>query len=154
MHSKGLKVVLTTVMLTVAFVGLLWTTMQEGAQYYMEVEEVVADPAEWNGKALQVHGYAANVMRHPKSLDYRFEITDSVDNSTHAVTAVYSGIVPDTFDNHAEVVATGYLDGDTFHVNPDGIMAKCPSKYEEKPSVDADVAGDYVSVSDSAGVSN
>ena len=154
MHSKGLKVVLTTVMLTVAFVGLLWTTMQEGAQYYMEVEEVVADPAEWNGKALQVHGYAANVMRHPKSLDYRFEITDSVDNGTHAVTAVYSGIVPDTFDNHAEVVATGYLDGDTFHVNPDGIMAKCPSKYEEKPSVDADVAGDYVSVSDSAGVSN
>ena len=109
MHSKGLKVVLTTVMLTVAFVGVLWTTMQEGTQYYMEVEEVVADPAEWNGKALQVHGYAANVMRHPKSLDYRFEITDSVDNSTHAVTAVYSGIVPDTFDNHAEVVATGYL---------------------------------------------
>ena len=154
MSSKGLKVVLTTVVLSVAFVGLLWTTMQEGTQYYMEVEEVVADPVEWNGKALQVHGYAANVMRRPKSLDYRFEITDSVDNHTHAVTAVYSGIVPDTFDNHAEVVATGYLDGDTLYIEPDGIMAKCPSKYEEKPSVDADVAGDYVSVSDSAGASN
>ena len=49
--------------------------------------------------------------------------------------------MPDTFDNHAEVVATGRLDGDTLYIDADGIMAKCPSKYEERPTV----AGDYVS---------
>ena len=154
MSSKVLKILFTTGALCAAFVGLLWTTMQDGTQYYMEVEEVMADPVAWNGKALQVHGYAANVLRRPKSLDYRFEITNSVDDRTHAVTAVYSGIVPDTFDNHAEVVATGHLEGETFHIDPDGIMAKCPSKYEEKPSVADEVLGDYVSGTDTTGAND
>ena len=107
MPDKAVKIVLTTGILCAAFVGLLWTTMQEGTQYYLEVEEVMADPASWDGKPLQVHGYAANVMRRPKTLDYRFEIADSVEGRTHVLNAVYTGIVPDTFDNHAEVVATG-----------------------------------------------
>ena len=44
------------------------------------------------------------------------------------------------------VVATGRLDGDTLYIDADGIMAKCPSKYEERPAV----AGDYVSGTGSA----
>ncbi len=149
MVKKARKIVLTAGALSVAFAGLLWTTMQDGTQFYVEVEEVMADPVEWDGKALQVHGYAANVRRHPKTLDWRFEIRDGVENSTHMVTAVYSGLVPDTFDNHAEVVATGRLDGDTFHVDAGGIMAKCPSKYEEQPSVGGR-SGDYISATDGA----
>ena len=141
MPDKPVKILLTTGLLCAAFSGLLWTSMQEGTQYYLEVEEVMADPASWDGKPLQVHGYAANVMRRPKTLDYRFEIAESVGGRTHVLNAVYSGIVPDTFDNHAEVVATGRLDGDTLYIDADGIMAKCPSKYEERPAV----AGDYTS---------
>ena len=155
MPSTALKVLLTTGVLCTAFVGLLWTTMQEGTQYYLEVEEVVVEPAEWEGKPLQVHGYAANVMRRPDSLDWRFEITDSVENRTRTMKAVYSGLVPDTFDNHAEVVATGRLVGDTFHIGPDGIMAKCPSKYEERPSVGASAgAAGYESATRNAGAGN
>ena len=154
MPSKAVKIVLTTVALFGAFLFLMWTTMQEGTQYFLEVEEVTADAAAWDGEELRVHGYAANVLRRPKSLDYRFEITDSVGGSLHVVNAVYSGIVPDTFDNHAEVVATGRLVGDTLHIVPDGIMAKCPSKYEEKPSVGEEAAGGYVSVTQFDGASN
>ena len=150
MPSKALKIVLTTVVLFVAFSALLWQTMKESMHYFKEVAEVAADPAEWESKPLKLHGYAANVLRHPKSLDWRFEITDSVENRTHAMNAVYSGIVPDSFDNHAEVVATGRLVGETFHIDPDGIMAKCPSKYEEKPAVEAAVAGEYVSATGGA----
>jgi len=47
------------------------------------------------------------------------------------ITANYSGLVPDTFKSGAEVVATGKLgEGDALQVVPDGIMAKCPSKYD------------------------
>jgi cytochrome c-type biogenesis protein CcmE len=42
----------------------------------------------------------------------------------------YTGVVPDTFKNGAEVVVKGRLGPDGFQVDPDGIMAKCPSKYE------------------------
>ena len=131
-RKRLLRLLLTAGALSAAFAGLVSTTMQDGTQFYLEVEEVLADPQAWDRKALQVHGYAANVLRHPRSLDWRFEITDSVDNRVHSIQAVYNGIVPDTFDNHAEVVATGRLDGDTFYVDRDGIMAKCPSKYEQK----------------------
>ena len=135
MTNKALKVLLTTVVLTGAFVCLMWATMQDGTQYYKKVDEVMVEPQVWQGKRLQVHGYAANVLRHPKSLDWRFEIRDSVENHNYVVHAEYNGIVPDTFDNHAEVVVSGIFTGDRFIVGANGIMAKCPSKYEPKPSL-------------------
>ena len=46
--------------------------------------------------------------------------------------ASYTGIVPDTFKDDAEVVLKGVLGPDGFKVHPNGVMAKCPSKYEAK----------------------
>jgi len=45
--------------------------------------------------------------------------------------ASYTGLLPDTFKDEAEVVLKGKF-GPTgqFHVEKDGVMAKCPSKYE------------------------
>jgi cytochrome c-type biogenesis protein CcmE len=48
------------------------------------------------------------------------------------VGAVYTGVVPDTFKSDAEVVLKGMLSKDGFAVQPNGVMAKCPSKYEPK----------------------
>ena len=56
--------------------------------------------------------------------------------ATTSSTATYTGIVPDTFKDGAEVVLTGRLGPDGFQVEPNGVTAKCPSKYE------ADRAGD------------
>ena len=133
MPSKGLKVLLTSTVLIVAFVGLMWTTMQDGTQNYKHVDEVMIEPQEWVGKRLQVHGYASNITWKPSSLDYRFDI----ENNGYVVSAEYTGIVPDTFQNDSEVVVSGQLKGETLIVEPDGIMAKCPSKYEAKPSIGA-----------------
>jgi cytochrome c-type biogenesis protein CcmE len=47
------------------------------------------------------------------------------------ITATYTGLVPDTSKSGAEVVAKGSLTADNqLDVVPDGIMAKCPSKYD------------------------
>ena len=133
MPSQGVKILLTSGVLIAAFVGLMWTTMQDGTQYYKHVDEVMADPDAWVGKRLQVHGYASNISWKPSSLDYRFEI----ENNGQVINAEYTGIVPDTFQADAEVVVSGRLEGHTLIVEPDGIMAKCPSKYEAKPSIGA-----------------
>ena len=50
------------------------------------------------------------------------------------VNASYTGVVPDTFKNGAEVVLKGQLHGQSFAVESNGVMAKCPSKYEVKDS--------------------
>lgn len=144
MPSQGLKVLLTTGVLITAFVGLMWTTMQDGTQYYKHVDEVMVDPDQWVGKRLQVHGYASDISWKPSTLDYRFEI----ENNGYVVQAEYTGIVPDTFQNESEVVVSGRLEGGTLIVEPDGIMAKCPSKYEEKPSIDASAGAESTDADD------
>jgi cytochrome c-type biogenesis protein CcmE len=95
------------------------------------VDEVMTDPGAWQGKNLQLHGFIVpnSIMRKPDSLDWRFE----VHSKGHVVRATYTGVVPDTFKDEAEVVLKGRLTDDGFHVAPNGVMAKCPSKYEPKP---------------------
>jgi cytochrome c-type biogenesis protein CcmE len=65
------------------------------------------------------------------ALEYRFK----VHNTGQEVLATYTGIVPDTFKDEAEVVLKGTLRSDGFHVAPNGVMAKCPSRYEAKKGV-------------------
>ena len=135
MPNQGLKILLTTGVLIAAFSGLMWTTMQDGTEYYKHVDEVMVEPEAWHGKRLQVHGYASNITWKPSTLDYRFQL----ENNGHVIQAEYTGIVPDTFQDESEVVATGHLEGDKLVV--DHIMAKCPSKYEAKPELGAAVDG-------------
>jgi cytochrome c-type biogenesis protein CcmE len=131
MNNKALKIALTTVVLLVAFGGLLWSTLRDGTEYYKHVDEVMVQPDAWYGKRLQLHGYVVpnSVLRRRDSLDYRFE----VQNKGQVVKASYSGIVPDTFKDDAEVVLKGTLTPHGFEVDANGVMAKCPSKYEAKP---------------------
>ena len=135
MKHKAAKVGLTAVVLIAAFGGLLYSALSEGTAYYKHVDEVMVDPAAWHGKNLQLHGYVVpnSIRRRPNSLDWRFELQ----SNGHVVRASYQGAVPDTFKDEAEVVLKGRLAHDGFHVAPDGVMAKCPSKYEAKPAAPA-----------------
>lgn len=134
MSHKAAKIGLTSLVLALAFGGLLYSTLGESAQYYKYVNEVMAQPDAWYGKPLQVHGYARDIRRKRDSLEYTFE----VHREGQVIYATYTGIVPDTFQNESEVVLQGTLaadgawrDGSVAHVfNATGMTAKCPSKYE------------------------
>ena len=141
MNSKALKVGLTTLVLITAFAGLLWSTLREGTEYYKHVEEVMVQPNDWYGKKLQLHGFVVpkSIMRRRDSLDYRFAVA----SKGQVVKASYRGIVPDTFKDDAEVVLKGVLTPQGFEVETNGVMAKCPSKYEAKPGVASTPSGKY-----------
>ena len=125
MSSKAIKIGLTSLVLVAALGGLMYTTLSDGTEYYKHVDEVMTDPSAWQGKRLQIHGFVNDLRQRPNTLDYRFQ----VQNNGKVITASYSGVVPDTFKNGAEVVLKGRLHGDGFSVEPNGVMAKCPSKY-------------------------
>lgn len=129
MKNKAAKIGVTSLVLVLAFGGLLWSTLRDETEYYKHVDEVMADRAAWEGKKLQLHGFVqGQPLRARDSLDYRFV----VQSNGITVPAMYSGVVPDTFKQDSEVVLKGTLKGDGFHVDPNGVMAKCPSKYEPK----------------------
>jgi cytochrome c-type biogenesis protein CcmE len=126
MSHKAAKIGITSLVLAVAFGALLYTSLGESAEYYKHVDEVMASPHQWEGKRLQLHGFAQDVGRKRDSLDWQFD----VQNNGKSVRAYYTGVVPDTFKDGAEVVVKGtLLPNGTFQVVKDGVIAKCPSKY-------------------------
>ena len=134
MTHRNIKVGVTATVLVGAFVGLLWSTLRDGTQYYKHVDEVMASPHDWEGKHLQLHGFVVpgSVVLKQSTLEYQFK----VQNNGSVVAATYQGVVPDTFKNPgAEVVLTGRLTAAGFHTDPNGVMAKCPSKYESVKKV-------------------
>jgi cytochrome c-type biogenesis protein CcmE len=140
------KIVLSVVAVAVAVAFVLFRSAGPDAEYYKHVDEVMAAPDTLRSKRLQVHG---NVVKDSievakGTLTYRFKIESRPPRAPAVITAVYSGIVPDTFKSGAEVVAKGSLGPDNvLAVVPDGIMAKCPSKYDaktEKPNLNTTAA--------------
>jgi cytochrome c-type biogenesis protein CcmE len=131
MSHKAAKIGITSAVIAAAFGALLYASLGDNLQYYKYVDEVVAHPAEWQGKPLKVHGYVVkdSITKKPSSREYKFQ----VQNKGKVLTAYYTGTVPDGFQNDSEVVMTGVLrNHDTFVA--DEMQAKCPSKYEERAS--------------------
>ena len=132
MSHKAIKIGLTALVLIVAFSALLFTTLQDNLQYYKYVDEVAAAPHEWEGKALQVHGYVVpgSVRGTADRLNWKFDLRGKQRNGK-VINATFSGLPPDTFKDDAEVVLTGRFSPQGFHATD--MTAKCPSKYEEAP---------------------
>ena len=131
MKAKTIKIAATAAVFVLALSGLLYSTLQEGTEYFTHVDEVMNDPTAWQGKKLNLHGFVVekSILRRPDSLDYRFH----VQNNGKAIPVSYTGVVPDTFKDGSEVVLKGRLTAaGGFHVDPNGVVAKCPSKYEEE----------------------
>jgi cytochrome c-type biogenesis protein CcmE len=128
MRHRYIKIGATVTVLVLAFVGLMYTTLVEGTEYYKHVDEVMSSPHEWEGRRLQLHGFVVpgSILVKPNTLEYKFK----VQSNGAVVDASYRGVVPDTFKDDSEVVLKGQLTPQGFHTAPNGIMAKCPSKYE------------------------
>jgi cytochrome c-type biogenesis protein CcmE len=140
MSHRYIKVTLTALVLVLAFAGMLWSTLRAGTEYYKNIDEVMVDAQQWQGKPLQLHGYVVpgSIYRKRDSLEYRFKVQNNparAGEGGHVVEASYTGIVPDTFKDEAEVVLKGKLTPGGFHTDPNGVMAKCPSKYEEQAKI-------------------
>jgi len=135
MTHRYIKMGATGTVLALAFVGLLWSTLRDGTEYFKYVDEVLPQRQVWEGKPLQLKGYVVpgSILRKRDSLDYRFKVQNNparASQSGGVVEASYTGIVPDTFKDEAEVVLQGQLTPSGFQVKPNGVVAKCPSKYE------------------------
>ncbi|OFV92955.1 MAG: hypothetical protein A3G76_01275 [Acidobacteria bacterium RIFCSPLOWO2_12_FULL_65_11] len=135
MTHRYIKIGATATVLILAFTGLMWSTLREGTEYFLHVDEVMTNPQAWEGKQLQLHGYVVpgSRLRKPDTLEWKFKVQNNPSRSGqpgHIVDAYYKGIVPDTFNDEAEVVLKGRLTTQGFQTDPNGVIAKCPSKYE------------------------
>jgi cytochrome c-type biogenesis protein CcmE len=132
-RATALKILGSVGLVTLVCGFVLKSSMKAGAEYYKHVDEVMASVDSLRGKRLQVHGNVVDgsIEQAKGTLLYRFQLESRAPRAPAVITATYNGLVPDTFKSGAEVVAKGTLTADNqLAVIPDGIMAKCPSKYE------------------------
>ena len=75
MTHRYIKIGVTAAVLILAFSALLWSTLREGTEYYKNVSEI-SQPAQWEGKKLQLHGYVVpgTWVQKPNTLEYRFKV--------------------------------------------------------------------------------
>lgn len=134
MSHKAAKLVITGAVLAMAFGSLMYISLGDNLQAYKYVDEVMAEPEKWEGQLLKVHGYVVpgSIARKPASREYKF----AMQRNGKVITAYFTGTVPDGFKDESEIVLSGVLSGDRFVA--DHMEAKCPSKYEERPT---DVTG-------------
>jgi cytochrome c-type biogenesis protein CcmE len=142
-RKTAIQIVVSVVVVAGVMGVMLKSSMTPAAEYYKHVDEVMSNVDQFRAKKLQVHGHVVDgsIEQAKGTLLYRFKIESREPRSHAVITATYTGLVPDTFKGGAEVVAKGSLTADNqLAVIPDGIMAKCPSKYEadkqqQKPGV-------------------
>lgn len=134
------RIIAITVVAVVAAVVIVFTAMQGSTVYYQNVSEVTKEIAAGklpdaatriNGKVL-----TGSITYNTDHSQVSFTEVD-LQNPSDSIKVTYSGIVPDTFKDDAQVVVTGTFN----HNNTVGfsnsnvfvaseMLAKCPSKYQ------------------------
>jgi len=135
--SSSLKI-LFTVIVAIAGVSFLAYSSVGDIEYYTSVENILQNPDQWlKHKTIQVHGIAHRVPSRGTIVDQKVTRTFFIQSGGKQLKIVHDGVVPDTFKEEAETVVKGTLtreaDGSlmlTTVGGEQGIMAKCPSKYE------------------------
>jgi cytochrome c-type biogenesis protein CcmE len=106
---------------------------QPASNTYRTVDEVMADPAAVLGRELRIHGYLELGSLQAQVVDQQVTRSFALVEHRHRIAARVTGVVPETFAERAEVIATGRLirgaDGRYLFEARD-VIAKCPSTYQ------------------------
>ena len=146
-----------------AVIYLIFSSTRANAEYFITVNDVRASSNTMVGRNLRISGaVAGNTIQYdPKTNNLSFEIANVPgDNATIAaqgglskvlheavidptrarLTVIYHGPKPDLLRDEAQAIITGHLGTDgVFYADPDGLLLKCPTKYQE--AVPSQVSG-------------
>lgn len=137
-QAKRLKLVLGVVVVMASlYIGI--NAMQDFINPYKTVTDAATNYKSYQGKTLQVEGYVVDdtISWDPAAQHLEFDMTDG--NSRIRVS--YDGKLPGTFpvgqdigqSSRIDVVAIGTMvDATTIQVQKNGLLVKCPSKYEQE----------------------
>lgn len=147
-QSERLKFLIGGVLLLGAVIYLILSGTASGARYFITVEKVVSNPAEYVGQTVRISGAViGDTIAYEEgtlTLDFTIaNIPDEIDdlalmlhnavsdpNSTRLVVHMENEVKPDLLQNEAQAILTGKLGEDgVFYASE--LLLKCPSRYEE-----------------------
>lgn len=149
MQNSTIAKIALTALVGVAGVGFFIKSTLDHSQNYKKVDELLAtDLGSWGDKELKVHGYVLPGSIKKEIVNQETRRSFVLQNLGKRIRIFTTGPVPDTFNDTAEVVATGHLiaanerkamadslkvdmEKDAAYVfDATELSAKCPSKYD------------------------
>ena len=131
------KIIVGGIVILLAVAYLVVAALPSGTAYYITVGELAEMGERAQVQQTRVSGNVVpgTIVRNAESQDVRFQVEDE----SGRLTVVYSGVIPDIFGDHAQVVVEGLQGTDgVYHAHT--LLAKCPSRFEEAPSTGNDYA--------------
>ena len=103
-----------------------FTAFQNSSTYYYTVDELLTDNTLTTDQNVRVQGTveAGSIRENDDTRQVQFVLT----HNNYSIPVVYSGIIPDAFQENNDAVVEGNIEQDgTFIAHT--ITVKCPSKY-------------------------
>ncbi|PLX65903.1 MAG: cytochrome c biogenesis protein CcmE [Denitrovibrio sp.] len=127
--KKSWKLLLAGLVFIGAIGYLMNSGFSEESVYYLEVSEVLENPAKFNEKGMRVSGdvVTGTITKDFKKQYLEFDIADA---DGKAMKVIYNGIIPDTFKEDIQVIVEGRYDQEAKYFKAASVLTKCPSKYE------------------------
>lgn len=126
--SKKRKIRLVTALSAAVLlaVGLIYTSFSAATSAKEPSQLLTAAP----GQQFEMTGKVVNGTIREDGASMRFRVRDR--EGTESIPVTYSGTVPDPFREGREIVLTGEVKGGVFVGQPDTLITKCPSKFQEQ----------------------
>ena len=140
MSAQSIKILVSALVIGGAVAFLFYDRLISDADaltYFYPADEVMKEQATLQGKRIRMGGHVAKgtIFQKKGTIEYQFDVLPHPgmlkfpEYKDRVITVHYTGVVPDTFKDDAEVIVMGQLQSDgTFKAQE--LIAKCPSKYE------------------------
>jgi cytochrome c-type biogenesis protein CcmE len=127
--NNKVRLLMVGAALVLALGYLIYTAFPGNAQYYLTVDEFLAQDSAQDGRNVRVVGKL--VPDTFQRVDGGTQAAFAVHDNAEALNATYDGVLPDIFFNpHSDIVLLGSYDaeGGVFHASE--VVVKCPSKFQ------------------------
>ncbi len=128
-EKNNLKFYIAGILVIAAAAFIVFSAMQGSSVYFYTVSEFQDKQVSLaGGEPVRVSGMVlpGSIKKNETNHSVTFTAIDKVEKAKN-LTVTYSGILPDTFKDEAEVVVTGSYGQGIFTAKE--MLAKCPSKY-------------------------
>ena len=154
MKKKNTKLIIGVVIIIAAVVYLIASSTLSQSQYFLTVEELQSNQAEYVGKNVRMSGVVLGdtIAYDPQTLELTFQVAQipgdhrvieqmggmsvvlaqaAQDPTLPKMTIHYVGPRPDLLKDEAQAIITGSLDENgVFQASE--LLLKCPSKYQSE----------------------
>lgn len=132
--AKQTKFLIGGLVVVLAIAYLVASSLGGATQYYLTVAELEAQGP--SDRIVRINGLVDgdSIQYDARAVTLRFDLVDD----SGRLPVVHYDVMPDMLRHGADTVVEGkYRPDGVFEVNPNGLLLKCPSKYEEAATATA-----------------